>query len=255
MTTLRWTRRVLDGVLIAAILCVVAIAAITLTAQTLGGRSLILAGGSMEPTMPRGSYVLALPVAPDAYQVGDVVTVASPGTTPYTHRIVRTVSLPSGLHVETKGDANAAPEAVVIPVANLAGRVVMVVPVLGLLASVLSNPVGLAGFLLLCGMVLILIWVIEEIEEHECPACAAARGAAARAARANGAASPGMAGIATDGSPLAPALAPADVSGLLAAGPGLALAAATAVGTATGRDGGPGEVTGIAAGSSREDAA
>jgi signal peptidase I len=175
MTALRWTRRILDGVLIAAIGCVLAIATITVAAQVLGGRSLILAGGSMEPTMPKGSYVLILPVAAGDYAVGDVVTVASAGATPYTHRITRLVSLPSGMYVETKGDANATPEPIVVPVSALAGRVAGSVPVLGYVASILASPIGLVGFLLVCLAVLVVIWLIEEVEEHECAACAAVR--------------------------------------------------------------------------------
>jgi signal peptidase I len=175
MTALRWTRRILDGVLIAAIGCVLSIATISVAAQVLGGRSLILAGGSMEPTIPRGAYVLVLPVAAGGYAVGDVVTVATPGGTPYTHRITRLATSEGSLYVETKGDANAAAEPVLVPVSALAGRVAVTVPVLGYVASVLSSPIGLVGFLMACLTILLFIWLIEEIEEHECAACAAIR--------------------------------------------------------------------------------
>ncbi len=207
MFLLRWTRRALDGLLLAAIVGVVAIAAVTVAGQVLGGRALVLAGGSMEPSMPRGSYVLSLPVPADQYQIGDVVTVAAPGLTPYTHRITRLVQLPGGLHVETKGDANPAPEPVVTPVTVLAGRVAFFVPGLGFLAMILASPLGLFGFLMVCGTILACIWLIEELELRDCPACAAVRAAppAAVPATADAATAlppaPGEAGLAVDAVP------------------------------------------------------
>ena len=181
LTAIRWTRRALDAILVIAIVAVVAIAAITVGAQVLGGRSLILAGGSMEPTMPKGSYVLTVPVADQTYHVGDIVTVAAPGLTPYTHRVNRLVELPTGRYIETKGDANAEPELVAVPYANVVGKVALFVPVLGYLAMLLTSPIGLAGFLFGSAFILCLIWLLEEFEQAECPICAAASAAGAAA--------------------------------------------------------------------------
>ncbi len=64
----------------------------------------VITGGSMEPTIPKGALVLAVPAA--SYGVGDVVAVAQPGNTPYTHRISRLAALDGEPYVETKGDAN-----------------------------------------------------------------------------------------------------------------------------------------------------
>lgn len=174
---LRWVRRTLDGLLVVAIIAVSAVAAMTVFGQIQGGRALILDGGSMEPTLPRGAYVLVLPVRDQVYRVGDVVTVVNPGRTPFTHRVTRLVEIAAGHFLETKGDANPEPEPVVVPYSAIAGRLVFFVPLLGYLAMLLTSPLGLAGFLFVGGFVLSLIWLIEEFEQGNCPICAAAAAA------------------------------------------------------------------------------
>ena len=61
-TTLRWARRSLDALLLVAVVVVIVTAGITVLAPVLGGRALVIGGGSMEPTIPQGALVLALPV-------------------------------------------------------------------------------------------------------------------------------------------------------------------------------------------------
>jgi len=106
--------------------------------------------------------------------VGDVVTVHQGGGTPYTHRITRLADLAGVPYVETKGDANAAPDPAIVPTAAIIGRVAASVPLLGYLVMLLTTAAGLAGFLAVCATMLIFVWVIEELEDQRCPACAAA---------------------------------------------------------------------------------
>jgi len=178
MTALRWTRRTLDILLLLAIAAVIVTAGITLLAPVLGGRAMVIGGGSMEPSIGRGALVLALPGAPASYAVGDVVTVQQGGATPYTHRITRLTDLEGVPYVETKGDANPRPDPAIVPIAAIVGRVVIGVPLLGFLSLVLGTAAGLAGFLAVSAMALLLIWVLEDLEEGSCPACAAAAAAA-----------------------------------------------------------------------------
>ena len=173
MTALRWTRRLLDVLLVAAVLAVVVTAATQLLAPVAGGRAMVIGGGSMEPAIGRGAFVLALPAGAEGYAVGDVVTVQQGGGTPYTHRITRLADLAGVPHVETKGDANAAPDPAIVPTAAIIGRVALSVPLLGYLVMLLATAAGLAGFLAVCATMLILVWVIEELEDQRCPACAA----------------------------------------------------------------------------------
>ena len=174
MTALRWTRRLLDALLAAAVLAVVTTAALQLLAPVAGGRAMVIGGGSMEPAIGRGAFVLALPAGAEGYTVGDVVTVHQGGGTPYTHRITRLADLAGVPYVETKGDANAAPDPAIVPTAAIIGRVAVSVPLLGYLVMLLATAAGLAGFLAACATMLILVWVIEELEDQRCPACAAA---------------------------------------------------------------------------------
>ncbi len=122
MTALRWTRRLLDVLLVVAALAVVVTAATQLLAPVAGGRAMVIGGGSMEPAIGRGAFVLALPAGIETYAVGDVVTVQQGGATPYTHRITRLAELAGVPYVETKGDANAAPDPAIVPTGAIMGR-------------------------------------------------------------------------------------------------------------------------------------
>jgi signal peptidase I len=167
----------------------------------------------MEPAIGRGAVVLALPAGTAAYAVGDVVTVQQGGATPYTHRITRLADLAGVPYVETKGDANAAPDPAIVPTAAIIGRIALSVPFLGYLVILLATAAGLAGFLAVCATMLLLVWVIEELEAQRCPACAAA---AAELAARSAPGEPASGGLAV------PGLAPA---GALAGLPAFAVAA------------------------------
>ena len=175
----RWTRRGLDGLLLAAILAVALVGGLSLLAPVLGGTTLIIAGGSMEPAIPKGAYVLAVATAFEDLRVGDVVTVREGTKAPVTHRIVRFADLPSSSgpvhHVELKGDANAAPDPVLVPASAILGRVELSLPFAGYLAALLASPLGLVGFLACCVTILCVVWTLEEVEDGRCPACALAR--------------------------------------------------------------------------------
>lgn len=172
MTALRWTRRLLSAILAVVALAVVVTVALQLLAPIAGGRALVIGGGSMEPAIGRGAFVLALPAGGEGYRVGDVVAVQQGGATPYTHRITRLAALLGVPHAETKGDANAAPDPVIVPTAAVIGRIVVSIPLLGYLAAVLGSGAGLAGLLAVCAAALILVWVIEDFEGQRCPVCA-----------------------------------------------------------------------------------
>lgn len=174
MTALRWTRRALDALLVVAVLAVIVTAALQLLAPLAGGRALVIGGGSMEPPIGRGAFVLALPAGSEGYAVGDVVTIQQGGATPYTHRIIRLADVKGVPYVETKGDANAAPDPALVPTAAVIGRIAMNVPLLGYVALLLGTAAGLAGFLAVCAAALFLIWLLEDLEHEDCPACATA---------------------------------------------------------------------------------
>lgn len=170
MTALRWTRRALDAVLVVALAAVAVTAASTLFAPVLGGRALAIAGGSMEPAIPRGSLVLAVPAA--AYGVGDVVAVQAGGATPYTHRVIRVAERDGRPYFETKGDSSAAPDSQLVPLDALIGRVAFALPLLGFLVFLVASGAGLLGLLAVAAAILALSSALEAWEESRCPVCA-----------------------------------------------------------------------------------
>lgn len=77
----------------------------------------VVTGGSMEPTIHKGSLVLVQPVAPSDVRVGDVITFVQYDQTT-THRVIAiTTSANGNLQFKTKGDANVAadPEDKIFP--------------------------------------------------------------------------------------------------------------------------------------------
>lgn len=136
-------------------------AATVVVAVVLGWRPVVLLSGSMTPTAPTGSLVVASPVAGEEVEVGDVVTVTWPGaTTPVTHRVVAVERGDEGaLVATTKGDAN---EDVDEQVVRLDGTTVLraraIVPGAGR-ALVGDGPRALAGAAAVLGALLAMIWL------------------------------------------------------------------------------------------------
>ena len=102
--------------------------------RVLGLGTYIVTGGSMEPSVPKGSLVLVQPAAASEVAVGDIITFQHYGQTT-THRVTLIRPTAQGLTFVTKGDANvvADPEAKTFP-----GRVGIVrgsLPIAGYVAA------------------------------------------------------------------------------------------------------------------------
>jgi signal peptidase I len=89
-------------------LLVVAYGLLLLVPTLFGLQRYVLAGGSMEPAIARGSLVFDQVVPAGELGVGDVITYVPPGMTrPLTHRIVARATDASGRPAyTTRGDAN-----------------------------------------------------------------------------------------------------------------------------------------------------
>jgi len=94
----------------------------------------IVTGGSMEPSIHKGSLVLVQPVSPSEVRVGDVITFQQYDQTT-THRVVGVSRDERGLVFKTQGDANvvADPEDKTFPAQ--VGIVRLAVPVAGTVAA------------------------------------------------------------------------------------------------------------------------
>ena len=120
---------------------------------------LVVAGGSMEPTIPVGSVVVAQAVDPAELRVGDIATyvLASDPSTVVTHRIVA-LERPGGeLHLHTRGDANPVEDTSGVDLSRPVSRVVAWVPAAGYLVEALGDP---ATRLILFGGLCLLSWSI-----------------------------------------------------------------------------------------------
>jgi signal peptidase I len=124
-------------VMTAATVFFLAIAALPLADH----KALIVTSGSMEPLLSAGDAAIVHIVPLDALEPGDVITYqgySSDGLT--THRIVKPVQLESGLHFQTQGDANPAPDPNLVPAGGVVGRYVAGAPGFGRVLLFLARP-------------------------------------------------------------------------------------------------------------------
>ena len=98
--------------------------------RTLGLATFVVTGGSMEPTIHKGSLVIDEPVTADKLRLGDIITFDHYDQTT-THRIVGVEGSTSGTMFSTKGDANQItdPEPLTFP--GRVGLVKLAIPGLG----------------------------------------------------------------------------------------------------------------------------
>jgi signal peptidase len=134
-------------------------------AMPLTGRELFtIIGGSMEPSIPVGSLVIATPVDAMTVAVGDIVTIRDDSGTIVTHRVTRVVDAAGGRSFEMKGDANQAPDGGLVPSRALVGVAGQFIPYAGYARAFLSTTIGLiASFSFLIALVLfyLLLGMLE----------------------------------------------------------------------------------------------
>jgi signal peptidase len=105
--------------------------------RVLGLGSFIVTGGSMEPSIHKGSLVLVQPVSPSEVKLGDVITFQQYGQTT-THRVISIGRGSTGLMFKTQGDANmvADPEDKFFP--GQVGIVRISLPIAGMIAGAMQ---------------------------------------------------------------------------------------------------------------------
>lgn len=108
--------------------------------------------GSMEPTMPVGTLLIAKNVPVESVQLEDIVCFRTRETQIFneivTHRVVRILDGIDGiLYLETKGDANLAADGYLVTQANLVGKVVWHTGEENMIASIFSFFTNKIGFL------------------------------------------------------------------------------------------------------------
>jgi len=98
--------------------------------RALGMATFVVTGGSMEPTIHKGSLVIDEPVSADKLRLGDIITFDHFDQTT-THRIVGVEGSANGTMFSTKGDANQVTDPEPLSFPGRVGLVKLAVPGLG----------------------------------------------------------------------------------------------------------------------------
>lgn len=129
MTYPRLASVVLSGV---AAIVVLFAAAVLLVPRLLHWETVIVLTGSMEPALGAGGIAYVDTSVDTAVLVeGDIVTFRRADGAIVTHRIVSREQGPDGLRYQTRGDANAAADPLLVRPADVMGRVRVFVPRVG----------------------------------------------------------------------------------------------------------------------------
>lgn len=158
-TATRWG---LLGAWLVLFTVVVAVVALGRLGPAFGIEPIIIRSGSMSPEIPVGSLVVVRRSAPEAIHPGAVVTIRMRDGHLLTHRVTRVAQLPDGLFLETKGDANDAPDPVLVPASAVAGVAIEVIPYAGYLLAFLSLPTGMVSASTFLAALLLASWLFEE---------------------------------------------------------------------------------------------
>lgn len=124
--------------------------------------------GSMEPEIPTRSFIVVQQVDPNELAVGDVITFHSADEalegSLNTHRITAIVEQNGQTMYRTKGDANAAEDANLVPQSSVVGRVVFVSAGLGVVVSLFTNPLLFFPFIVVPLIILVVIEISKLVK-------------------------------------------------------------------------------------------
>jgi signal peptidase I len=122
-----------------------------------GLKALTVATGSMQPALPPGSLAIIRRVPYGQINAGDIITFTSPVNPrqTITHRVVKTATVAGLPGFVTKGDANQTADRPILG-GNVVGKVVYSLPFLGSASGWLRHPAGLAAFVVLPGLMIII---------------------------------------------------------------------------------------------------
>ena len=155
-------RRLLDGLLLALVAVSLGVVVLGRVVPLIGHPTFVVAGPSMEPSIPIGSAVVLDEVPPSSLAIGDVVSLRSgAGQAIFTHRVIRLAEREDGLWLETQGDANATADPSLTAATAVIGRVGVFIPYAGYVLTLYSAPSGIL-FIISLGLVLLLLGVLLE---------------------------------------------------------------------------------------------
>jgi signal peptidase I len=164
LSLIRHARRAVGLIGIALLAVLITFSLFLRIAPLTGHQLFIIGGGSMEPTIPLGSLVVATPTDTMTIAVGHVVTMRADNGIVITHRVSRVVDLPEGRFFELKGDANQSPDALVVPARAIIGAADIYVPYAGYAQDFLSRALGIVAALSVLGALLLAYLLLEMLE-------------------------------------------------------------------------------------------
>jgi signal peptidase I len=157
-------RRLLEVCLAVYVVGVLGLAAAAKAAPAAGYGLYAVRSASMAPAIGVGALVVAQQVDPAAIQPGDVITVAARTGATVTHRVVAVSSGAGGPAFTTRGDANASPDPVATPAADVRGRVAWEIPLLGFFLAMVTMPSGVVALLSIGATLLTGVWMLDDLE-------------------------------------------------------------------------------------------
>ena len=163
---LRQMRRLFGLAWIVLLVALLGLVGINTLGPRFGFQTFVIRGGSMIPAIPLGALVVTQAVDPASLELGQVITIRAANDVVYTHRIVAIDSSGPQLQFQVRGDANATPDAALVPASDVIGRVSFFAPVLGYLTAMLSLPSGIVSILCSLGSLLLIYWLIEDLEDQ-----------------------------------------------------------------------------------------
>ena len=111
--------------------------------------------GSMVPTLERGTLVVIEHAPLSAIRVGTIVAYSTTCLpSPVVHRVIAISTTPNGTVYTTKGDANPSADPCPVPYGSVLGRVVAIVPYVGMLVLVPELTVAVAAVAVLTVMLI-----------------------------------------------------------------------------------------------------
>jgi signal peptidase I len=148
---------------IALFILVIGLLASVVLPPLVGGRTLVIISGSMEPTIHIGAAAVLRSVPASDLRVGDVIarTPASAGAIPIVHRIAEITERDGQRVYITKGDANQTADNEAFTLPAKAWLVSYNIPVAGYVVNFISRPFGLFLFIIIPALLLVVLKVAE----------------------------------------------------------------------------------------------
>jgi len=135
------------------VLIVGALGAAVLATRLFGMSYILVAGGSMEPTIPYGSVAITREVDAARVEVGDIIVYTDPRSGAITtHRVV---AIQDDGRLVTRGDANNVDDPEPVPPDAVRARYLFAIPHLGKVADWIRSPAGYVVLILLPGVTVI----------------------------------------------------------------------------------------------------